>query len=493
MAAQRQKESLFSFIEAYKKHENLWNRDHVDYFNKFKREKSEQSISNEMKDIYPNMTVADVKRKFRSIRSQYCRDLKYRTPRSSFFEKLEFLKPHVVAKTKTSKNGVSNLNESSMEGEDDGNVVKRTSRGTARRNKKGSQVAARGMQWPKPLAEKLIELFKQSSSLYNVNDPKYRDAESREISLANICSKLKKFNDKITVNDIKSKIHLTRTRYVQALRKVEMEKQQGNNDYTHTWWAFKKLSFLKPYYVKTTNSVISHVSRRLSEISEYTDEDENATNEYTMYDDFIEEFSESDVEQDSSSKAIQSQLDEDIDDLPSEKSKMLPTNFEETQCNISQDIKLEQDEDETHDIEQNEHMLPSPEEKETVFKELESFIQIKPKINNKPKEKINDKPMAKNNDKIVEDTLKHPANKRTRKIEVNKKLLNIPFKKEDTGYDWLGRQVAFEINSIKDENIRSAAVKKIQKVLHEAYEQVKINNCSDPLSTSPPNKKRRKI
>ena len=40
---------------------------------------------------------------------------------------------------------------------------------------------------------------------------------------------------------------------------------------------------------------------------------------------------------------------------------------------------------------------------------------------------------------------------------------------EKKDYDWLGKQVVFELNSLKDESLQRETAWKIQQILREAY------------------------
>ena len=65
----------------------------------------------------------------------------------------------------------------------------------------------------------------------------------------------------------------------------------------------------------------------------------------------------------------------------------------------------------------------------------------------------------------------------------NVKTLMLARLMEKKKYDWLGKQIVFEINSLKDESLQRETVWKIQSALREAYLNDKESSSEDPCST----------
>ena len=65
----------------------------------------------------------------------------------------------------------------------------------------------------------------------------------------------------------------------------------------------------------------------------------------------------------------------------------------------------------------------------------------------------------------------------------NVKTLMIARLMEKKNYDWLGKQIVFELNSLKDESLQRETVWKIQSTLREAYLNDNESSSEDPCST----------
>ncbi|XP_073843003.1 uncharacterized protein [Musca autumnalis] len=272
--------------------------------------------------------------------------------------------------------------------------------------------------WTTESIEALIKLLKKHENLYNVNIPLYTHSDMRKYSLSTICNELKKYNEEITVDEVKKQIQNLRKQYSKELCDIEVAKRMGKGNLSSKWWCFNKLHFLGPYtVVKIPSFAVSHHSPPVSVHSDNSDGDENPLNEYVVYEETFDVNSEDDANDEHNANTRY--IDENI---------------------------------------------------EVIYGEPESQPA------NKKKRVIN------RADGLRRSEVSR-SNIKTRKIAVNQNQLNKKPQK-NTNYDWLGKQVSFEISSMKDEQIRRDTVWGIQKLLYEAFQKDRQEIYSDPLNAS---------
>jgi hypothetical protein len=94
----------------------------------------------------------------------------------------------------------------------------------------------------------LIDLYKKYPVLYAPKDGNYKNKPKRLEALKAIRSEMSRRGRKMTVEDIKRKIHVLRTQYANQLSKIRKSQLSGTkpeNIYKPTLWCFAQLDFLR--------------------------------------------------------------------------------------------------------------------------------------------------------------------------------------------------------------------------------------------------------
>ncbi|XP_073843234.1 uncharacterized protein [Musca autumnalis] len=444
------------------------------------KDKAWSNILKQLQSIDSSLTIEEIKRKWRNIRVQFMHEFRMihkvneYVPKLWCYSLLGFLKEHVVAKK-------------SKEEDEEEFESRKCANETKFRKKKPQNTRK---LWTRESVVALIKLYQKYEHLYNVDSPLYKDQDMRDNSLIEICNRLKKFNKSITVDEVRRKMRNLRIQYGQQLRDMEIAKSNGERLEEARLWCFDRLNFLRKYtVVKKTYS--SGVSTSLSEISEYSDsgdEDENPCNDFMVYEDTKDGHSEEEVVQaEYNEDSISPYLEETIDGTFTEPAiqplceekeiKSYYIDAEIIECNEPEDVQ-EVHNEAGDDMQNNDPFTALPEPYEKM---VASTSNTKHKLrDNKPQtRKINHKKAT--HMKRVSSSEVHPVNMKKRKIEVDQKLLNIQ-SEQSKNYDWLGNQVAFEINTIRNERVRRDTVWRIQKLLYDSFQREKRKNYPDPLN-----------
>ena len=99
------------------------------------------------------------------------------------------------------------------------------------------------MIWNHSLVEKLIEIYKDHTCLWNVIAYEYRNCDAKEQALLKMVEDLKVFNDNVTLTAVRNKIHTLRSQFHRE-RKLQRESIKSGADqvYTPKLWCLNRAS-----------------------------------------------------------------------------------------------------------------------------------------------------------------------------------------------------------------------------------------------------------
>ncbi|XP_019893712.2 uncharacterized protein LOC101891538 [Musca domestica] len=232
-------------------------------------------ICQAINEINDNFTMEDVKKKIHTLRSQFLKELRefldskqddvanqIMKPKLWCFDKLKFLKDHCSLKRSTTlefedSNALDTdpefeeLRENVLheyEIEEMSRVASETSEEIIEEYCASDDLeefdAQKYILWTKDMVEYLINRYRQHENLYNTKNPYYMDRPKRFNSMLAICKELKRYNQNLTVDDVKKKIHTLRSQYVKELRDIYLSQRDVVEP---KLWCFEQMEFLKPY------------------------------------------------------------------------------------------------------------------------------------------------------------------------------------------------------------------------------------------------------
>ncbi|XP_011296542.1 uncharacterized protein LOC101887553 [Musca domestica] len=511
MTLKWKRETTEQLINCVKQNPSLYNVSTPGYLDRKGKDRTWDKILAKMVRFDPHLNKEEIRRKWRNLRVQFmqeermlnntkedgtCGNDDVYIPKLWCYNQMSFLKPQFITRRRIEIVKPQGDNEDNtmdnLEDTENGDSTMEECTNISTQNKKyPRQIMER--VWTRELIVALINELKKHELLYNANHPLHADVDMRNHALFVIWSELKKFNTNLTIKHVRVKIRVLRVQYRKELHDLEIDRQRGKRTETPKLWCFRLLSFMRPYTVIQTN-LTPKVSSCLSEISEYS----NSSEDESPYNGLVEKANSEENLLQEMDKEKTSNLDEDIEGLYTEPEVDLINN-EREKSYVDEDvdnIKTYYNEPEDlHHEENNEHYeeeihpnnpyIALPEDRHPESnKRPRSFNQNKQhriaqniKPNNRMTIHVNKNIGRSSRTELL------PANSRRRQIETNEELLNVRVQQNNT-FDWLGKQVSYEINSLKDEQIQRETIWKIQKLLYEAYRQDRAKNCPDPLGAN---------
>ncbi|XP_017480287.1 PREDICTED: zinc finger protein 254, partial [Rhagoletis zephyria] len=226
-------EVIFYLLEAYKKHEKLWNPNHPQYKYNANRKMFQELSHPLLRDMNYSLDGSEIYAIIKSLRSRYRLELakarerkgKYKT-RFKYFEKMEFLRD-VIENKRAARKVKKHLDCSASEKSLDEDCTE-TTRSTHNH----------------AVLTYLLDAFRGQEALWNPQHPDYllcnKNELMREISIQLLLEK----NVSMSADDCFTEIQKLRTRYRRELRIVHEHKGL----YAPKLWCFEQMEFLQKIF-----------------------------------------------------------------------------------------------------------------------------------------------------------------------------------------------------------------------------------------------------